>query len=456
MTGSLKSRMYRTLALWVLITWGLSLGSVYLVISNSQTSNWDDKLQSIAVKLLQMLPADIDDDTLGLGSTLQLAPGVAALSSELSFQVWRGNRLLASTPGAPRVPLQPGFTQGFATVEQGEQSWRVYSVSDRSGRFQVQVGNDRRLIDADFQKHAAKAVSLAALGMLLIGLLMAYSVRRALQPVARLEQATRNRSRFDLTPLPRSGLPSELLALVGAFNHVLGQLDHAIKAERQFISDAAHELRTPLASLQAQLEVVMRSRSDTEREQALKKLMLSVQRSSRLSEQLLDMARLEASEMAPVRDWHDLKTIVGHVAHEFDLTARRQQRHLTLQLQPCHIQCDVDEMGILVRNLLDNALRYTAPGGTVRIRCGDDAAQGAFLEIADDGPGVPLEDQQAIFERFHRLRGNGHVRGSGIGLSLVVRIAHLHQARIETGDGFGAPGLAVRVVFAAPSLEAAT
>lgn len=451
MKGSLKGRMFRALALWVLFAWCMAVGTMYVFTTNSQTSNWDDKLQSIAIKLLEMMPADMEAGAAGFSQTLQVRPDVVAHNNELTFQVWsNGARLLASTPGAPQAPLQAEFKEGFSNVQVGDQDWRVYSVTDRSGRFQVQVGNDRSMINVDFQKHSVKAVSMAAVAMALAGLMMWWSVRRALRPIAKVEQTTRDRSKFDLTPLPTGSLPSELLPLVGSFNHVLTHLDQAIKAERQFISDAAHELRTPLSALQAHVEVALRARTEEERSQSLRKVLEGVQRSSRLSEQLLDMARLEAGNHAPLRDWYDLKDIVRHVASEFDISATRQQRSIELAVESCRIHCDVDEMGILVRNLVDNALRYTHPGGRVRISCGyRDEGEGfrPFLEVADDGPGVPADEKDAIFERFHRVPGNGAVRGAGIGLSLVIRIARMHSARIETGAGFGDPGLSVRLLF---------
>ena len=446
MTRSLKSRMLSASALWIAVAWSASLVAVYAYTTYSQTSIWDDRLQSIAIKLLQMMPTSIPPNSL-----LEPQSDVVARNNELTFQLWsRAGRLLASTTEAPRQPLRADFADGFANVEVDGRVWRVYCVSDSEGKVHVQVGSPRGMINADFRKHALRAVSMAAVPLALGGLLLWWSVRRALKPLARIEAMARERSMFDLTPLPTQALPTELLPLVCSFNQLLTQLDQAIEAERRFIGDAAHELRTPLSALQAQLEVAIRAVSTEEKNAALAKLQVAVRRSSRLSEQLLDLARLEAGARAPLRDWHDLDEIVGHVASEFEISARLQQRNIELAIEPCRIHCDVDEIGILVRNLVDNALRYTFAGGTVRISCGcrgSGEACKAFVEIADDGPGVPAAEQSAIFERFHRATGSNAIRGSGIGLSLVARIASMHHAQIVTGAGIGNPGLAVRVAF---------
>lgn len=446
MTRSLKSRMLSASALWIAVAWTASLAAVYAYPIYSQTSIWDERLESIAVKLLQMMPMGLPPE-----STPWRRSEVIAPNNDLTFQLWSDTgQLLASTFSAPRQPLRADFIDGFASVEIDGQEWRVYSTSDSERKVHVQVGNPRRMINADFQKHSLRAVSLAAVPLALGGLLLWLAVQRALKPVARIEAAARERSMFDLTPLPTEALPTELVPLVQSFNQVLTRLDEAVQAERRFIGDAAHELRTPLSALQAQLEVAMRSTSMEEKNGALAKLQIAVRRSSRLSEQLLDLARLEAGARGPLRDWHSLDEIVRHVASEFEVSARLHQRNIELAVEPCRIQCDMDEIGILVRNLVDNALRFTFVGGTVRIRCGcrgtGDASR-VFVEVADDGPGVPAAEQSAIFERFHRATGSTAVRGSGIGLSLVARIANMHRAQIETGAGIGDPGLSVCVLF---------
>ncbi|MET0535444.1 MAG: ATP-binding protein [Steroidobacter sp.] len=438
MTQSLKRRMLTASVAWIVLAWSASLVAVYLYTAYSQSSIWDDRLRSIASKLLEIVPGDV-------ASSALLQSRSAEARDELTFQIWRDQRdLLASTTGAPKQALNASFTNGFATVPVGGGAWRVYSAS--SGSIQVQVGAPRAMINADFRRHALRAVSLAALPLALSGLLLWWSVQRALQPVRRIEATARARSISDLTPLPTEGLPSELQPLVQSFNHLLTQLDSSIQTERRFIGDAAHELRTPLSALHAQLEVAMRATSMEEKNVALGKLQVAVQRSIRLSEQLLDLARLEAGARVPLRDWHALDEIVRHVASEFEIGARLQERRMELTIEPCRIHCDMDEIGILVRNLVDNALRYTLTGGTVLISCGHSSSH-VFVQVADDGPGVPIEERSAIFERFRRATRNNAVRGSGIGLSLVAKIAALHHAQIETDEGTGGRGLTVRVLF---------
>jgi signal transduction histidine kinase len=446
MTRSLKQRMLTDLGLWIVVAWCGWLGAVYLYTTYSQTSIWDDRLQSIAVKLLQVAPESTPSD-----AVIERRSHVAARDDELTFQVWTGtDKLLARTTQAPQRPLRPDFADGFANVDIDGEVWRVYSVSDAAGAVHVQVGSPRAMINADFRRHSLRAISMAAMPLALGGLLMWWSVRRALRPLAQIEATTRERSTFDLTPLPTDALPTEVLPLVQSFNRLLSQLAKGIESERRFIGDAAHELRTPLSALQAQLEVATRASSVEEKNAALGKLHAAVRRTTRLAEQLLDLARLDSGERVPIRERHELAEIVQHVVSEFEFSARRERRAIELAIEPCEILCDVDEIGILVRNLVDNALRYTLAGGKVRIACGrgnDGVATNVFLEVADDGPGVPVAEHAAIFERFHRATSSAAVRGSGIGLSLVARIARLHGAKITTGPGFGSPGLSVRVVF---------
>jgi signal transduction histidine kinase len=453
----MKSRSFNAQLILVIVgvialCWTVVLVIVLTQLSLNRTSTWDEKLAAIATQLLVTIPADSHFDGRARPG-LQLRDSPGAERAPLAFQIWVDrSRLVARTPGASEFPLQPDFSEGSAsTLVEGEK-WRVYSVSDSTGRVTVQVGNLQSVVDADMRHEAAHALILATVLLVVAGFVMWFVTLGALRPVRALGLAMRRRRSFDFTALPLDRLPRELHPLVDSFNHVLRQLDEAIEGERRFIGDAAHELRTPLSALQAQAEIALRATDPQDKEVALKKLLVVAMRITRLSEQLLDLARINAGAKAPLRTQADLSKLVQHVAQEFEMYASQHQRSLFLDVLPCTIQCDIDEIGILLRNLMHNAMRYTAEGGSVLVRCGYQshaqatAVPSVYLEVVDDGPGVPDAEREAIFKRFHRVAGTP-VRGSGIGLSLVAGIAESHNATVETDTGLDGRGLMVRVVF---------
>lgn len=448
--NSLRGHVLRVLAGTILLCWTLALAALWFLLQNSETSIADKGLQNFATRILQAMPADAEDAAPEAGMPARSA--TLPDDPQLAFQVWADpSRLMARTPGAPAAPLKPDFADGFASLMVEGQRWRVYSVSGGAHRKVVQVGRLHSVLDAELQHKAFGVIGILTTIVCAIGLLTFLAVRRALRPVSDLEEALRRRDRFDLTPLSPASLPTELHPLVESFNHVLAQLDVAIESERRFIGDAAHELRTPLAALQAQAHVALHAHTVPEKDAALARLITVAERSTRLSEQLLDLARLNAGEHAPQRQRADLGELALHVAREFEVYAQSHQRTLVLDVAPTRIDCNIDEVGILLRNLVDNALRYTCAKGRVRIRCGGldtPAGTAGYLEVADDGPGVPVNEREAIFQRFHRVPGNGG-RGSGIGLSLVAGIARLHGATIHTGTGIDGRGFSVRVQFPA-------
>lgn len=453
----MKARSVNTQLLLVIVgvivlCWTIVLAVVLTQLSLNRTSTWDEKLAGMATQLLITIPAESRfEGRAGPGLKLRESPGIEL--EPLAFQVWVDrNRLIAGTPGAPGTPLQPAFTDGSASTLVDGNAWRVYSATDSTGRVTVQVGNLQAVVDADMRHEAAHALVLATVLLVIAGFVMWVVTHAALRPVRALGRAIRHRRSFDLTPLPLDQLPRELHPLVDSFNHVLKQLDEAIEGERRFIGDAAHELRTPLSALQAQAEIALRATDPQEKENALKKLLAVAQRSTRLSEQLLDLARINSGAKSPKHAPADLSKLAQHVAQEFEVYAAQHRRALFLDVPSCTILCDIDEIGILLRNLIHNALRYTSEGGNVLVRCGyaspkrADDANPVFLAVVDDGPGVPNAEREAIFERFHRVAGTP-VRGSGIGLSLVADIAESHNATIDTGVGIEDRGLMVRIVF---------
>lgn len=453
--NSLRGNVTRVLIGTILLSWAIGLIALWFLLKHNETSIADRSLRILATRMLQAIPANTDGAFHVPANPHEEPPLLDDL--KLSFQVWADrSKMISRTPGAPATALKPDFADGFANVSLGEDLWRVYSISDSVQRKSVQVGRLVSDLDAELRLKALIWATILTTLICFIGVLTFLTMRRSLRPVDELESALRDRAKFDLTPLSSQALPSELRPLVESFNHVLAQLDVAIESERRFIGDAAHELRTPLAAMQAQAHVALHARTAPEKDTALVKLIAVAERNTRLAEQLLDLARLNAGEHAPQRERADMSELAMHVAREFEVFAETNQRTLALDIAPSPIDCNIDEVGILLRNLVDNALRYTPPNGRVRIRCGcvdTEAGPAGYVEVADDGPGVPTSERESIFRRFHRVPGNGG-RGSGIGLSLVAGIARLHLATIVTGTGIDGRGFSVRVQFPAVAVSA--
>ena len=449
---SLRTRLLIVLSLTILACWSVVLAT-RLSLSAHDQSVWDRSLRQTAIMALASLPANFGSV---LTDPVQLvhAEPIAATDNDrktmdLSLQVWVNGKNILRTPGAPATPLKPDFVRGFADQVINGDVWRVYDVSDPSGNVHVQAGNSPQQRAGTVLRGAQVVTLVTLLLFVLPGLGIWWVTRWSFAPIDDLRRAITARKAFDLTPLPTAGVLVEVQPLVDSFNGLLVQLDHAVQNERRFIADAAHELRTPLAVLAAQAQVVLHAGDPEERNLAVRRLAAGVERSARLSEQLLDLARLDAAKYAPEQTELDLSELVVLVVRDFENFARQRRQSITLEIELTLVRANVDEIGILLRNLLDNALRYGGEGGRVAVSCKHalrNGMIGAKLSISDDGPGVPAAERARIFDRFHRVAGNG-ASGSGIGLSLVARIAATHGAVIEIGRGLGERGLGVNIWF---------
>jgi len=250
-----------------------------------------------------------------------------------------------------------------------------------------------------------------------------------------------------LEPLSEAALPSEVRPLVHALNGLLERLDHALVAQRSFIADAAHELRTPLTAVHLQAQLAERATSDAERAAALSELKGGLERATRLSEQLLALAREEpgVSERAPVSV--DLGASARGIVADLAPLAAAKNIDLGLSEHPgVQVRGDADAIATLISNLLDNAIRYTPLSGRVDVAVSskDDAAA---LAVCDNGPGIAPEERERVFDRFYRGAAAHAARGSGLGLAIVRRIGERHGATVELGPGIDGKGLGVTVRF---------
>jgi two-component system OmpR family sensor kinase len=387
-----------------------------------------------------------------------LNPDIPQTSADYDFvvQVWTldGVRVYLSRPHA----VLPAITTlGFSMVVTSEGRWRVFGV--QAPTKVIQVAQPMRVRERQAVDLALRTLTPFVLLMPMLVMFIWFAVGHALEPLKRLTLLVKARKVTTLDPLPDETLPREVQPLVGALNDLLGRLGAALERERGFMADAAHELRTPLTALHLQMGALARATNEAERADAMEKLSAGVQRAIRLVEQLLSLARQEPRADA-IRKRLRLDDLAREVVAEMVPLADARKIDLGISAsQPAYVLGDPDALRTLVRNLVDNAVRYTPVGGTVDLSVqessdGSNSNSSAVLRVVDTGPGIAPEERQRVFDRFYRPPGTSPP-GSGLGMAIVKTIADAQGASIALDTGPGGRGLVVTIVFppvAFPSL----
>lgn len=427
---SLRSRLLLTLLPALLLTGLLASGATYLRARSEIDRLFDYQLRQQALALR--------DRSFGAGFEADPA-------QETVVQVWdaHGGRLYLSHRYST-LPRQKD--PGLSTLKADGEDWRVYALS--IGPYVIQVGQP-----VEVRRRMAAAAALRILVPILaavpvFALLIGWTVGRGLKPLNRLAGAIAGRRAGSLEPVACADLPAEARPIVAALNDLLGRLGGLLQSQRQFTADAAHELRTPLTALKLQVQLLERARSPGERSEAIDELRRGVDRAVSLVEGLLTLARLEPGTVAQIAEPVALHTVVTNAANALAASAAAKRVHLqVMECDAATIMGDETALGALLRNLLDNAVRYTPSGGRVEVslRCNDHAFA---LEVADSGPGIPAAERERVMDRFYRMAGTP-APGSGLGLAIVRRAADLHGAQLQLGTGLEGRGLRVCMSFAA-------
>jgi len=331
-------------------------------------------------------------------------------------------------------------------VRVNNRDWRVYTLVQGTHALQIAQAIDER--EAIATRTALRTLLPFIVLIPLLGVMIWFGVGRGLSPLETMSRALGKRRADALAPLTERGLPEELKPLAASVNALLARLDAALGAQRRFTADAAHELRTPLAALKLQLDVARRVGDDPARVAAYDDLEGGVERASHLVDQLLTLARVEPEALATRAVDCDLVALAKDAIVARGALAAKKHVDLGLARETsARVHGDPASLAILLSNLLDNALRYTPPGGRVDVAIdrGDDG--GAILTVADTGPGIPADERERVFDRFFRGGDAGASAGSGLGLSIVRRIADAHGAAITLGDAREGTGLVVTVRF---------
>ena len=436
---SLRGRLLWFVLVAILLAAVLQAMTAYRGALQQADAMFDDHLQQMAHSLRVGVPLGIaqaeDDDGTGF---------------DLYVQIWGqdGRQIFRST----RSALPPRAVLGFSDVEAHGNRYRVYTLQTPSQT--VQIAQNLSARTARARGLALRAVLPFALLTPLLMLAVWWIIERSLAPIDRARRQVANRAADDFSPLAESGLPDEVRPLVDELNLLFGRVRGAFDAQKNFVADAAHELRSPLTALKLQAQALRRAdREPAAREAGITRLNQGIDRAIRLVEQLLLLAREEAGiwQTGPGAERVDLQTVVKLAVADVLPQARHKRIDLGLaENQPTlanvSVNGQVEALRILLRNLLDNALKYTPSGGQVDVSLQLDEGQ-AILAVEDSGPGIAADDRSRVFDRFFRASDVALEAGSGLGLAIVKVIADRHGVTLALDRSERLGGLKVNVRF---------
>ncbi|QBJ78355.1 ATP-binding protein [Aquitalea sp. USM4] len=447
--------LQRRLAILLLVTvpliWLVSTGVAAYVAHHEVDELYDTQLTLFARQLLIVNMGEHGDDLPLLPKTKKLIRGGdrgEAEDDDIGLAVWNADGSLLLSDGKGRRFTFDAGRRGFYSVrgDDGKDEWRLFYLPAPDGTRLVAVGQRQKLRHEVVIKVIEGQLLPWLLGLPVLLLLILWAVRKGLRPLQQVAGELGRRSALDSTPLSEN-VPGEVLPMVQALNALFARIAEAMEHERRFTADAAHELRTPLAALQVQAEVMALMPDEAGRQHALQQLQLGIQRATRLLAQLLALSRLDPMQGLPSRQPVDWQQVSRDALS--DVTAAAATKDTVLethwQISPeavLPLSGDATLLTLLLRNLLDNAVRYCPAGSRVELLLSADE-----VVVQDNGPGIEAQWLSRVQERFFRPPGQ-EMPGSGLGLSIVERIASLHGLRMQLSNR-GEGGLRVSLHRAA-------
>lgn len=440
---SLLPRSLRAQLLIFLLAAILLAGAVQGVLAyrsalDEADSLFDYHMQQTALALRAGLPPDARDLGQGLSGEDE--------NHEFIVQVWtnEGLRIFESAVGAalPQIAVL-----GFANVQARGGTYRVFSLQTRSQV--IQVAQNMAVRSGMARTLALRTLAPLAVMAPLLVLAVWWGVSRSLAPVERVRRQLARRQADDLSPVSDAALPDEVQPLVTELNLLFERVQGAFAAQQHFVADAAHELRSPLAALRLQLQGLQRASDDGARAVAVERLSAGIDRATRLVEQLLTLARQEASAAGPTpNEAVDLRAVAQLALADVAPAAQARDMDMgLLESDAAPVPGRPEALRMLVRNLLDNAVKYTPPGGQVDLQLHRTAGNAVELVVEDSGPGIAPEHRERVMQRFVREAADS-APGSGLGLAIVQAIAQAHGASVGLDASPRLGGLRVTVRFA--------
>ncbi len=443
--------LQRQLLIWILSA--LSIGGLVLVFASYLISLdelgevFDENLKQVA---LAAAHHHRFDNASMPAAHVPRTPNFYEQEGDFDFvtTVWTADGVLRYTSD-PSVSLPFVNKTGLTTLKEGSEEWHVYSIRTDQGIVQAaQRASSREILAAEV---ASKSLIPTFALVALIGVLLSIALRRGLRPLDRAARDVAARSETSLDPIRDDNLPRELQPLIRSLNALLRRLGDAFFLERKFVADAAHGLRTPVTALRLQAQLVERAPTETIRTQAVADLKAGVERVEHLLVQLLELSRLDPEANLQKRERLSLADLARSVVSRLSVKAEHKGVDLGVEIiDEAWVDGDRNQLSVLLDNLVDNAIRYNEPNGVIDVSVSNNAGH-PTITVRDNGPGIPDDERDRVFDRFYRgcdaqATADGSL-GSGLGLAIVRTIANQHQAAITLGVPQGGKGLQVSVAF---------
>ena len=438
-SASLKQRLLVLAVSAITLVWLGAAAFTYLDARKEFDEVLDAHLAQAAALLVALSTHDLDE------LETEHAPLLHKYARRVAFQIWKNGKVLGlHSANAPQQALA-NVEQGFSDNQIDGKGWRVFSTWDQSGEYLIHVAERAEVRDKLARGIAGNLLRPLVFSLPLLAVLLWVAVLRGLRPLQKLTCEVEQREPDNLAALDASSAPREVAPLIERLNRLFARIEASMQKERRFTADAAHELRTPVAAIKAQAQVARTASAVAQRIHALDKAILGCDRAAHLIEQLLALARADAQE----RKLTEPCGLTMIAAEEIALLAPDAlDKGVRLELlaeEEAVLRGNPGMLRVLLRNLLDNAIKHSPSGTTVQVNI----VQGegvVLLSVSDDGPGIAEAERGKVLERFYRPLGT-QASGSGLGLSIVRRIAEVHDATLQLQPSDGGQGLLVTVLF---------
>ena len=465
MIVSIRKFLMMNLLMSIIITTGITTIANYILNQKDIEYHLDALLSQSALAFISLLgnkstPLELETIQMQLNNIPDIAkmyyhkfynPYTYNYEDKFQFQLWsKTGQLLIHSLNAPTEPLTKGKL-GFSNENIHNQIWRVFTIDSPSSGFILAMA-ERYDVRAELGNRMARDdLYIMLLIYPLLGLNIWLIIGKGLDSLRRVANEVSHREPNYLEPVDLREVPVEIKPVVDELNDLFSRLRHALAREKRFAADAAHELRTPLAALKTQAQLALKITDPAQQTAIIQKILASVDRSTHVVQQLLTLSRVTAEDAAilknmSVMDLHKVAVdVIGlQVSNAIE---KNIELELIADEKPIMILGNVITIGMLIRNLVDNAIRYSHPSGHVKISL-KEADDFVYLIVADNGPGIPAELYNRVFERFYRILGTNQ-SGSGLGLAIIQEIVNLHDGKIHLHKPTEGTGLEVEIRFPA-------